>query len=82
MSRRWRKNFYLNNALPEPEYMKLHLNIIPQEIIGEYALHNLVDEDGWVYLKIVKGMYGLKQAEIIVNIDSPNTLTSSAIIPQ
>ena len=24
------KNFYLNNDLPEPKYMKLHLHIIPQ----------------------------------------------------
>ena len=63
------KNFYLNNDLPEPEYMKLHLHIIPQEIIDEYALHNLVDEDGWVYLNIVKGMYGLKQAGIIANVE-------------
>ena len=44
------KNFYLNNDLPEPEYMKLNIHIIPQEIIDEYALHKLVDENGWVYL--------------------------------
>ena len=61
------KNFYLNNDLPDPEYMKLHLHIIPQEIIDEYSLHNLVDNDGWVYPKIIKGMYGLKQAGIIAN---------------
>ena len=29
--------------------------------------HKIVDEDGWVYLEIVKGMYGLKQAVIIAN---------------
>ena len=49
--------------------MKLHIHIIPQEIIDKYALHNLVDEDGWVYLKIVKGMYRFKQAEIIANME-------------
>ena len=42
------KNFYLSNDLPEPEYMKLHIHIIPQEIIDEYALHKLLDENGWV----------------------------------
>ena len=26
-------------------------------------------KEGWVYLKIVKGMYGLKQAGIIANIE-------------
>ena len=61
------KNFYLNNDLPEPEYMKLHIHIIPQDIIDEYALHKLVDENGWVYLEIVKGIYRLKQAGIIAN---------------
>ena len=48
------KNFYLNNDFPDPEYMKLHLHIIPQEIIDEYSLRYLVDKEGWVYLKTVK----------------------------
>ena len=48
--------------------MKLHINIIPQEIIDEYALHKIVDDNGWVYLEIAKGMYGLKQAGIIANV--------------
>ena len=30
------KNFYLNNTLPDPEYMKMQLNIIPEEIINQY----------------------------------------------
>ena len=51
------KNFYLKNDLPETEFMKLNIPIIPQEIIDEYALHKLVDDNGWVYLEIVKGMY-------------------------
>ena len=63
------KNLYLNNDLPEPKYMKLYIHIIPQDIIDEYALHSLVDDDGWFYLKIVKGMYGLKQAGIIANME-------------
>ena len=50
------KHFYLNNDLPDPEYMKLNPHNIPKQIIDEYSLHNLVDRDGWVYLKIVKGM--------------------------
>ena len=40
------KNVYLNNDLPNTEYMKLHLHIIPQEIIDEYALHDLVVKGG------------------------------------
>ena len=29
------KNFYLNNMLPSPEYIKMHIYGIPQEIIDE-----------------------------------------------
>ena len=61
------KNFYLNNALPDPEYMKFHIATIPQEIIDEYNLLNIVDNQGYVYVKIVKGMYGIKQAKIIAH---------------
>ena len=57
--------------------MKLHLHIIPQEIIDEYSLRNLVDKDGWVYLKIAKGMYGLKQAGIIANMELTKKLDKS-----
>ena len=61
------KHFYLNNILPDPGYMKLPISIIPQEIIDAYNLTELADEKGWVYLKIVKGMYGLIQAGKIAN---------------
>ena len=59
------KKFYLNNDLPETKYMILNIHIIPQEIIDEYALHKLVDDNKWFYLEILKGMYVLKQAGII-----------------
>jgi hypothetical protein len=60
-------NFYLNTPMPDPEYMHLHLDIIPEEIIAKYSLHNLVNEEGWVYVKIQKGMYVLPQAGILAN---------------
>ena len=52
--------FYLNNALPDLEYMNFHISTIPQEIIDEYNLLNIVDNHVFVYVKIVKGMYRLK----------------------
>jgi hypothetical protein len=58
-------NFYLNTPMADPEYMRLRLDIIPEEIIVKYNLRNLVDEEGWVYIEIRKGMYGLPQAGII-----------------
>ena len=46
--------------------MKLPLKLIPQEIIEQYNLQTL-QVDGWVYIKIVKGMPGLKQAAKLAN---------------
>ena len=44
----------------------MKLKIIPQEIIDQYQLQDL-EKDGWVYMKIVKGMPGLKQAARLAN---------------
>jgi len=60
-------NFYLNTPMAKPEYMRLRLDIIPEEIISKYNLRDLVDDEGWVYVEIRKGMYGLPQAGIIAN---------------
>ena len=49
--------------------MRNTLKIIPQEIINYYDLKALVDDQGRIYMRIEKGMYGLKQAGIIANQD-------------
>jgi hypothetical protein len=53
--------------MPNPEYMHLQLDIILEEIIVAYNLHELVAPNGWVYIEIHKGMYGLPQAGILAN---------------
>jgi hypothetical protein len=60
------KNFYLNTPMDRPEYMRISIKNTPQEIIEEYQVNNLVHE-GYVYCKIVKGMYGLPQAGCLAN---------------
>jgi hypothetical protein len=57
-------NFYLSTPLDRPDYVQIRFNNIPQEFIFEYNLthHTL---EGWVYLKIVKGIYGLLQSGIL-----------------
>ena len=44
----------------------MKLKIIPQEIINHYQLQDL-EENFWVYMNIVKGMPGLKQAARLAN---------------
>ena len=46
------KHFYLNKILPDSEFMRIPLKIIPQEIIGTYDLKALVDNKGWIYMRI------------------------------
>ena len=59
------KDFYLNTPMKRPEYMRLKLTDIPDEVIEHYNLRELATADGYVYCKVSKGMYGLPQAGII-----------------
>jgi hypothetical protein len=44
------KNYYLNTTLERPEFMRIHISLIPQEIILEYNLSAIVHSDGYVYI--------------------------------
>jgi hypothetical protein len=59
-------NYYLGTPLPRFEYMKMLLSRFPEEIVQKYNL-NALSVDGWVYIEIRKGMYGLKQAVLLAN---------------
>ena len=60
------KNFYLNTPMDKPEYMKILVRLIPDEIKVEYKV-NEFEHAVYVYVKINKGMYGLAQAGLIAN---------------
>ncbi len=45
--------------------MRIMLADIPEEIIEEYKLHEIFTDDGYVYCKIRKEMYGLPQVGLI-----------------
>ena len=59
------KDFYLNTPMSRCEYMRLKIAELPQDFIYEYKLQNKETKDGYVYLEIRKGMYGLPQAGIL-----------------
>ena len=48
------------------KYMSLKIAELPQDFIDKYKLQNNEIKDGYVYLEIRKGMYGLTQAGILV----------------
>jgi hypothetical protein len=37
-------NMYLNTKLPSPEYMRIHISLIPDEIKEQYNVNDYVDE--------------------------------------
>ncbi len=55
-------NFYPMTPLKRPKYAKIKLTNIPEEVTKEYKLNEYVTPDGWVYIKVVRGMCGLPQA--------------------
>jgi len=52
-------NFYLNSPLPRPEFVKIKINNVPEEIITEYKLRDKVTSNSHVYIMATKGMYSL-----------------------
>jgi len=57
-------NFYLNTPLKRNEYIRMKLENFPQNVIDLYNLNSKA-VDGFVYVAVKKGMYGLPQAGIL-----------------
>jgi hypothetical protein len=59
------KTYYLRTPMKYYQYIRVHAKMIPQEVWdnSRYAPH--IEADGFVYLKICRGMYGLKEAGIL-----------------
>ena len=60
-------NFYLMTPLKRPEYIRMKMSDIPEEIIEEYGLRNKVTSDGSIYIQANRGMYGLPQSGLLAN---------------
>ena len=60
------QNFYYGTLLDRFEYLRVQLNMVPEEIQHQYALHKLAN-DSWVYIEVKKGVPGLKQSGKVAN---------------
>jgi hypothetical protein len=60
------KNYYRGTPLPRYEYMCMLLSRFLEEIVNKYNI-TLLAVDGWVYIEIRKGRYGLKQVGLLAN---------------
>ena len=47
------------------EYIRIHSKYFPLDIRDRYEIEGLIAADRYIYIKIIKGMYGLKEAAII-----------------
>ena len=56
---------FLQSVLPDPEYMRIHGKYFFSDIRKQYNIDSIINDDGYVYCKIIKGMYGLKQAAML-----------------
>ena len=57
---------YLEIPLDRYEYMKMPMRLIPDDIIEHYGLKEKA-LNGYAYMEICRGMYGLPQAGILAN---------------
>jgi hypothetical protein len=58
-------NFYLKTPLKRKEYLKMKLAGFPANVVEHYSLNEKATKDGWVYVAIKRGMYGLPQSGIL-----------------
>ena len=74
------KNMYLHSGLPNPEYMRIPQELIPDEIIEQYQLHDYF-HNGYLYCEIQKGLYGLPQSGKLAHDKLKKHLKSFDFIP-
>ena len=60
------KDMFLKTTMEEPEFFRVPYKYIPEDIRKRYRLDTKVHE-GYIYCRIKKGMYGLKQAAILAH---------------
>ena len=60
------KDFFLEKSITRPEYIRIHSKYFSPESREFYNIDDIIAKNGCVYMNIPKGMYVLKQADIIL----------------
>jgi hypothetical protein len=74
-------NMYLNTKLLAPQYMRIHIDLIPEEIREEYNTDEFMDENGFVYMDVTGAIYGLAQSGYLANQDLIKNLSTFGYHP-
>ena len=53
------KNFNRNTPLSRYEYLRLRLDNFSEDVTAQYNLKDIVTSDGYVYMVVRTGMYGI-----------------------
>jgi hypothetical protein len=59
------KDHFLASPMKDPEFMRIKYKYFPAAIRQQYDLERFVSSDDYIYIRIKKGMYGLKQAALL-----------------
>jgi hypothetical protein len=62
-------NMYLNTKLLAPEYLRIYIDLIPEEIREECNTDEFMDQNGFMYMEVTGAIYGLAQSGYLVNQD-------------
>lgn len=59
------KDHFLKSQSTEPQYMRIHSKYFFEDSKKKYNMDNIIAKYGYVYHKVIKGMYGLKEAAML-----------------
>ena len=74
------KDFYLETPMACYKYMRIAVEMVPNEIMDQFNLHSMV-HNGFVYVEIWHGMYDLPQEGCIANEQLCNVLAPFVFLP-
>ena len=75
------KDFFLSTTMDRPEYIRIHKKYFSTRFLDKYKLWDKIASDNYIYVKICKGMYGLKQAAILAYKQLVNNLGQHGYSP-
>ena len=61
--------------------MRIHINLIPEEIKQEYNIAEFTGKDGYIYIEVIGAIYGLSQSGYLANQDLIKNLATFGYHP-
>ena len=61
--------------------MRIHINLIPEEIKQEYNTAEFTGKDGYIYIEVIGAIYGLSQSGYLANQDLIKNLATFGYHP-